>query len=345
MLDFTLFIIAALSAAKQRLIKMKIATIYHYYELNETYKENFIYFLNTSIIDQVEYFFYISGSCTVELPSLSNVQYANIENKNNDFGGVVEFSKNKDSLNFDTYIFVNSSMRGPFLPPYYSPDWYEVFTSKLSNKIAMVGSSINLLPIESFHSDYFNKKFNYSPPYIHVQTTAYALSSVGYRLLSKNGFFSVSQNLKKNDVISHYEILLSQIILNNDYSIASILPTHEEFSISKRGVDFKDTTKNGDSLYKAAFYGRTLNPTESVFIKTNRNLISEKELASYTFTSLALFSLNSFLTEDGLNLFQKSLEKLHADESFTITMEQLKSVLNNVKNNNPILAKELRKLL
>ena len=55
--------------------------------------------------------------------------------------------------------------------------------------------------------------------------------------------------------------------------------------------------------------------------------------------------LNSFLTTDGLNLFQRSLEKLHADEPFTITMEQLKLVLNNVKNNNPQLAKELRKFL
>ena len=34
---------------------MKIATIYHYYELNETYKDNFIYFLNTSLFDEIEY--------------------------------------------------------------------------------------------------------------------------------------------------------------------------------------------------------------------------------------------------------------------------------------------------
>ena len=324
---------------------MKIATIYHYYELNETYKDNFIYFLNTSLFDEIEYFFYISSSCSVELPNLTNVQYTYIENKNNDFGAVVEFSRDKRSLSFDAYIFINSSVRGPFMPSYCSSNWHEIFTSRLSNNIAMVGSSINLLPEGSLISNYFKERFSFDPPYIHVQTTAYALSSAGYCLLLKEKFFDVNENLKKNDVISRYEILLSQMLLNNNFSIASILPTHEEFSVSKRGVNFKGTTKNGDPLNLAAFYGRTISPLESVFIKTNRNLISEKELASYTFTSLALFSLNSFLTEDGLNLFQKSLEKLHADESFTITMEQLKSVLNNVKNNNPILAKELRKLL
>ena len=324
---------------------MKIATIYHYYELNETYKDNFIYFLNTSLFDEIEYFFYISSSCSVELPNLTNVQYTYIENKNNDFGAVVEFSKDKRSLSFDAYIFINSSVRGPFMPSYYSSNWHEIFTSRLSNNIAMVGSSINLLPEGSLISNYFKERFSFDPPYIHVQTTAYALSSAGYCLLLKEKFFDVNENLKKNDVISRYEILLSQILLNNNFSIASILPTHEEFSVSKRGVNFKGTTKNGDPLNLAAFYGRTISPLESVFIKTNRNLVSEKELASYTFTSLVLKDLNSSLTKDGLNLFQKSLEKLHAKESFTITMEQLKLVLNNVKNNDPELAKQLRALL
>ncbi|ALE02587.1 hypothetical protein W908_00010 [Candidatus Pseudothioglobus singularis PS1] len=324
---------------------MKIATIYHYYELNETYKDNFIYFLNTSLFDEIEYFFYISGSCSVELPKLKNVQYTYIENKNNDFGAVVEFSRDKRSLSFDAYIFINSSVRGPFMPSYYSFNWHEIFTSRLSSKIAMVGSSINLLPEGSLISNYFKERFSFDPPYIHVQTTAYALSSDGYCLLLKERFFDVNENLKKNDVISRYEILLSQILLNNNFSIASILPTHEEFSVSKRGVNFKGTTKNGDPLNLAAFYGRTIPPLESVFIKTNRNLVSEKELASYTFTSLVLKDLNSSLTKDGLTLFQKSLEKLHAKESFTITMEQLKLVLNNVKNNSPELAKQLRALL
>ena len=324
---------------------MKIATIYHYYELNETYKDNFIYFLNTSLFDEIEYFFYISSSCSVELPNLTNVQYTYIENKNNDFGAVVEFSRDKRSLSFDAYIFINSSVRGPFMPSYCSSNWHEIFTLRMSNNIAMVGSSINLLPEGSLISNYFKERFSFDPPYIHVQTTAYALSSYGYCLLLKEKFFDVNENLKKNDVISRYEILLSQILLNNNFSIASILPTHEEFSVSKRGVNFKGTTKNGDPLNLAAFYGRTISPLESVFIKTNRNLVSEKELASYTFTSLVLKDLNSFLTKDGLNLFQKSLEKLHAKESFTITMEQLKLVLNNVKNNDPELAKQLRALL
>tara|TARA_B110000503_G_C7112062_1_gene398564 strand:+ start:483 stop:1469 length:987 start_codon:yes stop_codon:yes gene_type:complete len=289
---------------------MTIAVIYHYYELNETYKENFVFFLNTSIVNGIEYFFYISGSCSVELPNLPNAQYKNIENKNNDYGGLVEFYKNKKSLDFETYIFINSSVRGPFLPSYYLSNWYDLFTSRLSDRVAMVGSSINLLPSENFQTNLFSEKFNhFNPPYIHVQTAAYALSSDGFQVLIDNNFFNVTEVLNKNDVVSSYEILLSQLLLHNGFSIASILSTYEEFSLSKKDVKFPGTTKDGDPLFKSAFYGRTLSPYECVFIKTNRDLISDKELASYTFTSLIRNDVGGFLTKDGSNLFQKAAEK------------------------------------
>ena len=76
---------------------MKTAIIYHYFELNRSYKENFVFFLNTAIFDDAYYFIYISGNCSVKLPNLSNVKYFFIENKNNDFGAVTEFAKHNDS--------------------------------------------------------------------------------------------------------------------------------------------------------------------------------------------------------------------------------------------------------
>ena len=294
---------------------MTTAVIYHYFELNETYKENFIFFLNTSILNEIEYFFYISGPCSVVLPNLPNAQYKNIENKNHDYAGLIEFYKNKKSLDFKTYIFINSSVRGPFLPPYYLSNWHELFTSRLSDRVAMAGSSINLLPIENFQSNLFSEKFNnFHPPYIHVQTTAYALSSDGFQLLIDNNFFNITKILNKNDLVSSYEILLSQLLLNNGFHIASILQTYEEFTFSKRSVKFSGSAKDGDLLFKSAFYGRTLSPFECVFIKTNRDLISDKELASYTFTSLIKNDVDGFLTKDGSNLFQRVAEKSNTVE-------------------------------
>jgi len=78
---------------------MKTAVVYHYYEANSKYKDNFVFFLNTAILDELDYFIYISGTCTANLIKRKNIKYRYIENKNNDFGGLLEF--NKECENFD----------------------------------------------------------------------------------------------------------------------------------------------------------------------------------------------------------------------------------------------------
>ncbi len=301
--------------------------------MNEKYKENFIFFLNTSILKDIEYFIYISGHCSVELPEISNVKYFYIENKNHDFGALFEFNKNNNSIDYDAYIFINSSVRGPFIPSYNPSDWYKLFTSKLTDKVGLVGSSICTLPLDSHNSIDFEKRFNFDPPYVHVQTTAYALSSVGYKVLLKNDFFKIDKKLHKNKLVLRYEILLSQLLLKNGLIISSLLPTLESFSSKKKNTRFPDTAKNGDPLYKSGFYGRSLSPMECVFIKTNRNIISDKELASYTFTSLIKQQENQLLNKDGVDLFQNSLKKLQSGRLLTMLIKKLKLTLKKILNN------------
>lgn len=301
---------------------MKTAIIYHYFELNKSYKENFVFFLNTAIFDDAYYFIYISGNCSVKLPNLSNVKYFFIENKNNDFGAVTEFAKHNDSNAFDVYVFVNSSVRGPFLTTFNEKTWHQIFTSRLSTSIALVGSSINLLPEKSYHSIKFGERHKFRPPFIHVQTTAYALSSIGFKLLAQKGFFNQYKKLEKDDVISDYEIQMSQIIMENGFSISSLLPTFEEFNIARKVVDFPNTLRDGDPLFKSAFYGRSLSPFECIFIKTNRDIISERELCSYTFTGLSTIQDKSSLDYDGLELLKNMSDRL-ATEVIELTIEQV----------------------
>ena len=324
---------------------MTTAIIYHYFELNETYKENLIFFLNTAILNQAEYFIYISGTCSVNLPEFPNVHYFFIENKNNDYGSVVKFHQDYKSRSFESYLFINSSMRGPFLPTYCNDHWYEIFTSRLSNTIAVVGSSINLLPLDAFHSKRFGQKFTYPPPFIHVQTTAYALSSDAYNLLANKGFFDVTRALHKADVIRDYEILMTQIILNSGLSISSLLPTYEEFNAENKGVEFPCTLYVGDALSKASFYGRSVSPIECVFIKTNRSDSVLRDLYSYTFTALESYYKKGLLNEEGLKLIHKMSQKLLQEEPFRLTLNQVASVLKNIKQSNPNVTEELKKLL
>lgn len=287
---------------------MKTAIIYHYFEANKTYKDNFIFFLNCAIEKDAQYFVFISGNCSVDLPRIQNVKFFFIENKNNDFGAVVEFYKMSNSYTFDSYVFVNSSVRGPFLPLYYKKKWYEVFTLQLSDEIGLIGSTINILPTTSSHSKEFQARNSYTPPFVHVQTTAYALSSKAYKVLGSNHFYKPVARLQKNQVITDYEILMSQILINSGFTISSLLPTLSDFKLDQKYTNLNNTSRNGDVLFKEAFYNRTLSPYECLFLKTNRNMISEAELHSHTFTTLYEKKKYSKLDANGSKLLNEALE-------------------------------------
>ena len=132
-----------------------IAVIYHYFENNKTYRDNLVYFLSTAILEDIDYTVIISGVCTVPLPEAVNIKYIFTQNKNNDYGGYVEYFK-QSSREYDYYFFINSSTRGPFLPAYYTGCWVNPFLDKLKGNTYLVGGSINLLSEDS----YFGKTLN-----------------------------------------------------------------------------------------------------------------------------------------------------------------------------------------
>lgn len=77
---------------------------------------------------------------------------------------------------FKYFIWLNSSGRGPFLPPYYAEisqgaSWTRAFTAKLTDKVKLVGSSISC-----------GGAYTY-PPTPHVQTYAVATDRQGLEVL------------------------------------------------------------------------------------------------------------------------------------------------------------------
>ena len=70
-------------------------------------------------------------------------------------------------------IFLNSSVRGPFLPAYMqnSVPWTHVFTSKITEEVRLVGSTINC-----------GRAYE-SLPVAHVQSYAMATDQAGLQIL------------------------------------------------------------------------------------------------------------------------------------------------------------------
>ena len=65
----------------------QVLVLYHYYEKEQSYIDNFAHFLRFGYDSSLDYLIVIAGECSVDLPSLDNVQYLFTENKNFDYGG------------------------------------------------------------------------------------------------------------------------------------------------------------------------------------------------------------------------------------------------------------------
>jgi len=226
--------------------------IYAYYEGNANYKMNLLYFLKNGYLSHVNYTFVINGLSTVEFPQRDNITVIRRENTGFDFQGYYHgllSLKKRNLLQPTRYnLFLNCTVRGPFLPSYANRHiyWYTPFLDLLNHdQTKSGGSTIN----------------GYPTP--HVQTYAFIMDyeTVTY-LLDKN-FFKVCKT--RGECIKEQEIALSQTIVAKGWNINCLVPEY-------RDLDYRNqvaTVSKKDIISAKEILGRDLVPYEVVFIKTN----------------------------------------------------------------------------
>jgi len=238
----------------------KYVCFYAYYEKNKQYKENLEYFLNNGgIFDNIDYYIIINGDSTIDIPEKDNIRIIKRENIGFDFGAWSNALKKIDKP-YDYYIFINSSVRGPYVKE--NENWIDKFM-ELFNKpdVKMVGTTINI-----FEGKLNN--FNYNPPYSHIQSMFFILDNEAIEFLNEKDFFNEEKINNINEMwelISNYEIGLSQYILKNNWNINCIVPEYRDQDY--RTLDHNINTNSSDVLYKNGFFGRSLLPEEVVFYK------------------------------------------------------------------------------
>ena len=86
-------------------------------------------------------------------------------------------------------------------------------------------------------------------------------------------------------------------------------------------------------MFQGAFYGRSINPLEIMFVKTNRNMISYNDLCSYTYTSLLNHCNNYALNKDGEDLLKVlSIEVLKNKYKNKLFKKLIKIINNKLVN-------------
>jgi hypothetical protein len=276
--------------------------LYHYYEKDQSYIDNFAHFLRFGYDSNLDYLIVIAGECSLDLPSLDNVQYFSTENKNFDYGGYCAAIQALDLWQrYDFYLFINSSVRGPFLPAYCNQEWTKLFIEQLSDEVGIVGSAISFTPSDHsisrlYHERYGNLERN-NHLLAHVQTTCYVLSRKVLGQLIQLGFYDENKDLNKDEAVRDYEIRLSQLILDMGLNLRCILPEYNQADYRKACEDVNPTSREGDSGFKLSYFGRSAHPYESIFIKTSRSTFSNDDLMRLAFSMSFYRKLSDFLTQ------------------------------------------------
>jgi hypothetical protein len=164
--------------------------------------------------------------------------------------------------NYDYFIFVNSSVIGPFIVPYYNGKWTDIYINGLQGNVKLFGSTINTC------HDPINKS--------HVQSYIFSLDKNTLKYLIKCDIFSITNYaLTFNDCIWQKEVLMSRKIIENGWNISSLFPHYKgvDFTFLDKKPEDYPITFLGDPMFNN--YRNTLwNDYQIVFIKGNRMNIS-----------------------------------------------------------------------
>lgn len=237
---------------------MKIAILYAFHQFNEHVQ----FFLKHGVLPNYEYFFIYQGDEQINFPYPDRLLQR--ENIGYDFGGwsVQLFQRWGDELvkdSFDYYIFINSSVTGPFLPIYHpKQDWPMIFITMLNETVLLSGITINC------------DKWIYKGDLpAHIQTMLFCMHSDTLQYLINRNIFNPTKFITdKQQLVCECEVRMSQLIFEKGGDIACLMKIYDRVRFNGQTIKFR----NGDPWYNNSVHGDTLHPYETIFFKNNRRV-------------------------------------------------------------------------
>ncbi|GAB5037916.1 Hypothetical protein NocV09_12400030 [Nannochloropsis oceanica] len=280
--------------------------MYVYHESNEWYKDNLNFFIKVAMQDNdnddVDYLIVINGESNIPLEALlekttaqheGRVQLLRRPNTCYDGGSIGEVLRAQPLLaeSYRYYVFMNSSVRGPFLPRYFQVmfrinsgedgsralAWTSVLTSLLDDEVKLAGTTISC-EIQ-----------------VHVQSMVLATDHFGLKILLNTGVLNCPASLQ--DAIFTYELGATAAILDAGFKIDSLLTRY-------KGIDWRQkrdlhcNAKLNPQL-EHMNDGLGLDPFEVVFVKAKEYpLMAAAQAFLHRYTDYAMgrdnFTYNGF---------------------------------------------------
>ena len=240
----------------------KTLVLYVFHEYNERVG---YFFKNCIFEDENIDFIVISNNKNTILDVPTYTKTLHRDNIGYDFGGWSEaLLTNNLYENYDNFIFVNSSVIGPFVPSYYTGKWTDIYVNGLKDGVKLFGSTINTC----------GKPLTTS----HVQSYIFSTCKTALKYLIDCGIFSIT-NYHENfqECIEQKEILMSRKILEK-WNIGSLQPYYKNVDFTFKNKSPEDCNNEYlflDDIMYQEHRNSIWNEYELVFIKGNRIYIDK----------------------------------------------------------------------
>lgn len=212
----------------------KTLCLYAFNERDALFNTNLMYFIRNGVFASPDVVFcvIISGVSKINIDKQENITVLKRANEKGDFGAW-GYGLEKMGTNFDYFIFLNDTCRGPYIPN-WSPrsEWVKYFTMKLDDKCKLIGPTKNDLYGE------------------HLQSYAFAMNKETMQMLFDEKIFHPTLNYKtqKMEFIVQHEVGMSKLLLSKGFQVG------EFFNGFGRSPYFRDVL---------------FSPFEVMFVKTN----------------------------------------------------------------------------
>lgn len=243
-------------------MKTLISFVHFNRGVNSASRLNLDFFIKLGLIDSPDYQFnFVINSETGgdHIPNKPNVSVIKGHNKGYDNGGWKQSFDFSGVDNFDYFICINDTCRGPFLPNYIpkSLTWVEMFLQNLNDEIKLVGPTWNHCCVG----------LDLKPNLLHIQSYCFGMDRETLKLCIKNEKFNAIGK-SKMEVIRDHEIGMSALLLNNGFQIKPFLLS-------------RNSGRKHRSISQSAgkYFGDTINPLEVMFFKT---VIQNQTIENYT---------------------------------------------------------------
>lgn len=237
---------------------VKILILYVFHEYNN--RVNF--FIENALFqdDDINFLFICNNMKTnINLPPY--VKLIKRENIGYDFGGW-SHGLLLDELykRYDYFIFVNSSVLGPFLRKSFVGKWTDIYINGLKDNIKLFGSTINC------DFDPVNKA--------HVQSYIFSMNLETVEFLMEHEIFSTTNYAKSFcEAIWNKEVLMSRLIIRNGWNIGCLFKQLNDVDFTFK---YKTLSEYGNrhfnDIMNSYYYNKLWTEYDIVFVKGNRKI-------------------------------------------------------------------------